>query len=387
MPWKVSHVMNERMRFVVRLEEGERMTDLCRDFGISRKTGYKFLKRYQAYGAKGLYDEPRRPFRLARAYPESLKQYLYEVKRKHPTWGSKKLRVELGKRWRGTKFPCAGTLHAWLSEAGMVKKRKRRRASSDLNRVAGAESKEPNDIWCADFKGEFRTGDGKYCYPLTITDHFSRYLIGCEGLESVKSIGARQVFEEVFRRYGLPQAILTDNGVPFASPRGLGGFSQLSVWWIRLGINIQRIEPGQPQQNGRHERMHLTLKQETARPAKANILQQQERFNDFLEEYNCCRPHEALEMKYPNDLYRPSIRAYPERLTPLEYPLHDIVRTVSPGGQLSLWKRNRSVYLCKALAGERIGLRELSNSKWLISFANIDLGWVDAKRGSFEPMI
>lgn len=386
MPWKVSYTMNERMKFVMRLDGGERMKDLCEEFGISRKTGYKFLQRYKEYGIEGLFDESRRPHVLARQFPEEIKQYVIQAKKGHPSWGAKKIHVELKRRDSGVKLPCGGTIHAWLDQNGLVKKRGRRRYRSELHRVVGGVSNEPNDIWCADFKGEFCVGDGRYCYPLTISDHHSRYLISCEGLESTKGLGSRWVFESAFRRYGLPSAIRTDNGVPFAS-KGLGGLSKLSVWWLKLGVGIQRIEPGHPEQNGRHERMHLTLKQETTRPPGRNLLQQQERFDNFTDEYNTKRPHEALEMKVPAEIYKPSTRKYSEELVEPEYPLHDITRVVSPGGLVSFIGRNKAFHLGVALSGEKVGLRELDDNKWLITFANLDLGYLDGEKCTFEPII
>lgn len=386
MPWKVSHVMNERMKFVMRLENGERMTDLCEELGISRKTGYKFLQRYRDAGPIGLLDESRRPHTLARKFPEEIKQHVIQAKKEHPTWGSKKLYVELEQQNGGIKLPCGGTIHAWLDQNGLVKKRGRKRYKSDLHRSVGGVSNEPNDIWCADFKGEFRVGDGRYCYPLTISDHYSRYLISCEGLESTNGLGSRGVFEFAFRQYGLPSAIRTDNGSPFAC-RGLGGLSKLSIWWLRVGIKIERIEPGHPEQNGRHERMHLTLKQETTRPAGKNLLRQQERFDGFVDEYNTKRPHEALDMKVPAEIYKPSVRLYPEEIPEPEYPLHDIVRVVSPGGLVSFIGRNRAFHLGVALSGEKVGLRELENNKWLVSFMNLDLGYLDGEKCIFEPTI
>jgi len=388
MPWKVSHVMNERMGFIVRLESGERMTDLCREYGISRKTGYKFWERYREYGPSGLFDESRRPDRLARRLPAELKEFIIQSKLIHPTWGAKKLRVELERARQGVRIPTVGTIHCWLDENGLVKKRKRRRPSwSGFYCNKDAKSENPNEVWCADFKGEFKMGSGKYCYPLTISDHYSRYLIGCEGLDRPTYYASRGVFEAAFRAYGLPKAIRTDNGQPFATSRGLLNLSRLSIWWLRLGIKIDRTERGHPEQNGRHERMHLTLKQETTRPAGANLLQQQERFDAFVDEYNNRRPHEALDMKCPADIYAQSTRQYSEELPELEYPLHDIVRVVSPGGTVPFVGKNKAFFLGSAFVGQKIGLRELKDDKWIVSFMNLNLGYVDAKNCRFETVV
>ena len=277
MPWKVTEPMNERMRFVVRREAGERMTDLCAEFGISRKTGYKLWSRYQEFGPEGLYDVSRRPRRTPNQTPKDIQQLILALKQRRPSWGAKKLKVVLEQKHPGVKFPALSTINQLLARHGLVKRRKRRRKATYYQGEL-RQTSAPNEVWGADFKGEFRLGNRRYCYPLTVTDHFSRYLLGCEGLENTKGQPAKAVFEMIFREFGLPDAIRTDNGAPFAST-GLAGLTRLSAWWIRLGISLERIEPGHPEQNGRHERMHLTLKQETTRPAADNELQQQERFD------------------------------------------------------------------------------------------------------------
>lgn len=291
--------MEERLRFVARLLEGEAMSDVCRSFGISRKTGYKIYNRYKELGLDGLTDRSRRPVRYANQLPEPVERLIVETKKERPHWGARKIREVLVRRLAGdVRIPAKSTVHAVLDRHGLVKRAKdrRRQKAKGTPLSAGAA---PNDLWCADFKGEFRLGDRRYCYPLTVTDHASRFILTCEALESVKEAGAIPAFQTLFKERGLPDAIRSDNGVPFASPNGLYGLSKLSVWWLRLGVNIERIKPGCPQQNGRHERMHLTLKKETAQPAMANILQQQARFDDFVAEFNDERPHEALKMKTP----------------------------------------------------------------------------------------
>lgn len=383
MPWKVSAVMNERAKFIIRLNEGEKMSDLCKEFGISRKTGYKFLDRYKEGGFQGLIDISRRPDRLARKLPDTIKRMVLELKDQYPTWGAKKLHAKLIRKQIGIRIPSKSTIRVWLDKAGLVKKRKRRRDNSGYWITPLPTSEKANDVWCADYKGEFQTGDKKYCYPLTITDHKTRYFIECEGQESTKVEGAVDAFKEAFTNYGLPLAICTDNGAPFAS-RGLVGLTRLSVWWLRLGIKVYRIEPGHPEQNGRHERLHLTLKQETTRPAGENILQQQEKFDRFRDIYNNERPHESLGMKSPSEVYQPSMRKYHGELEPLEYPLHDLVREVSHDGCVTMTK---SFYLGAAFAGENVGLREIEDDKWVISFMSMDLGLFDLKINKFEPAI
>jgi transposase InsO family protein len=279
-------------------------------------------------------------------------------------------------------FPSAGTLHFWLKKNGLTRTQKRRKQTPpSLTPLSTATT--PNEIWATDFKGQFRLGDEKLCYPLTVTDLFSRYIVGCEALEDTKAAPAWEVFEKLFSEYGLPSTIRSDNGVPFASP-GLAGLTTLSVKWLRLGIRLERIEPAHPQQNGQHERMHRTLKEETTRPAGANVLQQQERFDAFVEEFNQIRPHQGIEMRCPATLYRPSERRY-SRLPELSYPLADDVRIVRPPGIISFAKHSQC-YLSQALVGEKVGIREVTDGYWLITYATLDLGYFDERDMAFVPM-
>lgn len=384
MPWRVSSPVSERMLFVTRLKAGERMTDLCREFGISRKTGYKLRDRFERLGPKGLFDASRRPHRLARQTPAAVRELFIEARKAHPTWGAKKLRECIATEQPGIRLPAASTICDWLQRAGLAVPRRRVRRVTPYG-DALRTSKAPNDIWCVDYKGQFRLGNGKYCYPLTITDHFSRYLLACEGFEAINGDSARAVFEQLFETYGLPKAIRSDNGAPFAS-RGLLGLSRLSVFWLKLGIVPERIQPAHPEQNGRHERMHRTLKAETTRPAGATLLQQQERFDRFREEYNEERPHEALNQKCPAKIYRASSRPY--RGTPeLNYPLHDRIVRVYPSGHTNvLGRRSGSLFISEALAGENIGVRELEDGRLLLSFAAVDLGHLDPETNRFHPI-
>ena len=306
MPWKECKPMDERIKFVGRLLGGEKMSALCREFGISRPTGYKIFNRYKNLGLEGLEDRSRRPYRHANKLPFQIEQTIVQIKREHRTWGAPKIREKLIREFPMIKPPAKSTVHAVLDRNGLVKRRKRRRYRAEGTPLKHA--KTPNGLWCADYKGEFLLGNQQYCYPLTITDYRSRYLLACEGLETTKSPFAFTVFERVFKEFGVPNAIRTDNGVPFASPNALFGLSRLSVWWLRLGINIERIKPGHPEQNGRHERMHLTLKREATKPASYNFLQQQARFDDFVDVYNNERPHQALGGAYPGEVYTPSAR-------------------------------------------------------------------------------
>lgn len=375
MPWKESCRMDERMRFVVRLLDGERMTDLCHEFGISRKTGYKFLERYRNLGTLGISDQSRAPIHIPQRTTQEIEKLILALREKHSSWGPRKLKAKLEELHPGLKIPAASTIGEILSRSGYIEMKRRRREKNFFpTQNLLTESQKPNDVWCIDFKGQFRLGNGKYCYPLTISDHYSRYLIGCEALENTRGEGTFAAFEAAFSQYGLPQVIRSDNGAPFAST-GLAGLSQLSAWFIRLGIRPERIEPGHPEQNGRHERMHLTLKKETTRPASKNLLQQQEVFDRFREIYNQERPHEALQMKSPAKVYQSSDRLYdgdPE----LDYPLHDFVRTVMKTGYIRL-PEERRCFITRALTGSRVGVRETEPNLWLISYANLDLGYVD----------
>jgi putative transposase len=281
MPWKECEPMDERLRFVARLLDGEKMAGLCREFGVSRVTGYKIFNRYKECGLDAFRDRSRRPYRHANKLPFQVERTILAIKREYASWGAPKIREKLMRQLPMLKPPAASTIHAVLDRHGWVKRRKRRRYKAQGTALTAAYA--PNGLWCADFKGEFMLGNKQYCYPLTITDYRSRYLLACEGLSSVRSEFAFTVFERAFTDFGLPEAIRTDNGAPFASGNALFGLSTLAVWWLRLGIKLQRIKPANPQQNGRHERMHLTLKKEATKPASFNFLQQQERFDRFIQ--------------------------------------------------------------------------------------------------------
>lgn len=382
MPWKECSVMEERLRFVARILEGEAVTDVCREFGISRKTGYKILARYRDEGPAALNDRSRRPVRYANQLPPQIEGLIVSLKTGKPHWGARKIRELLIRRLPGDlRVPAQSTIHAVLDRHGLVARIGRRR-----NRAQGtplSAGNKPNDLWCVDFKGEFRLGNTQYCYPLTVTDHASRYLLLCEALDSVRESSAIQAFQHLFAERGLPDAIRSDNGVPFASPNALFNLSKLSVWWLRLGIAIERIKPGNPQQNGRHERMHLTLKKETTRPPNMNSLQQQARFDEFLSEFNTERPHEALGMKRPADIYVPSSKPY-SGLPELAYPLHDREALVTACGRICMHRKKINV--STVLAGQKLGIKEVDEGIWLISFMHYDLGYIDLEQKTLQPI-
>ena len=374
--------MDERMRFVIRLKDGETMASLCREFGISRKTGYKIFERYEQCGLEGLSDRARRPFRYANQLPEPVEAAIVAAKKEKPHWGARKIRERLLRRLpHAVKVPAASTIHAVMDRHGLVSRMKRSRTRTEGTPLS--EGLNPNDLWAADYKGEFRLGDQRYCYPLTVTDHAWRYLLLCEALDSNREELAFSAFERLFRERGLPRAIRSDNGVPFASPNGLFNLSRLSVWWLPLGITIERIKPGHPQQNGRHERMHLTLKQQATRPAGANLLQQQAKFDAFIEEFNGERPHEALAMKCPAELYTPSPRPYIGIPDP-HYPFHDRTVVVTNCGRLCFY--NKKINLSVSLAGQAVGVKEIDNGIWLVSFMQYDLGYFDLEEKTLQPL-
>ena len=321
--------------------------------------------------------------RYANQLPDQIERTIVRLKKDKPHWGARKIRELLIRKLAGdVRIPAKSTVHAVLDRHGLVSRaRQRRRCKAEGTLLSQAA--EPNDLWCADFKGEFRLGSGRYCYPLTVTDQASRYVLACEALESTKEGPVVEAFVRLFRERGLPDAIRSDNGLPFASPNGLYNLSRLSVFWLRLGIAIERIKPGNPQQNGRHERMHRTLKAETTRPPGMNSLQQQARFDAFMSEFNDERPHEAIQMKTPTELYAPSSRAY-EGLPEVEYPFHDRDILVTACGRICMHRKKINV--STVLAGQRLGIKEVDDGIWLVSFMHYDLGYIDLEQRTLQTI-
>ena len=372
--------MEERMRFVARLLEGEKMAVLCREFDIARKTGYKIFQRYKDSGTRGFDDRSRRPYRHANKLPFQIEALIVRIRKEHPTWGAPKIREKLRRLHNEVQLPAISTVHAVLDRNGLVdsgRNRARYRAEGTTLSVAT----RPNELWCADYKGEFMLADRRYCYPLTITDYSSRYLLCCDALESTQERYAFTAFERTFKDFGLPLGIRTDNGVPFASRSAFFGLSKLSVWWLRLGIQIERIKPGHPTQNGRHERMHLTLKKEATKPPAKNFLQQQAKFDRFIKVFNQDRPHQALAMKYPGELYTCSPRPY-TGLSDVEYPFHDRTITVTECGRICIGRRK--INLSQVFAGQDVGVKEVEEKIWLVTFMHYDLGFFDHQTGRIE---
>lgn len=371
MPWSQTTPMHERTLFIAdHLRGTHSVVELCADYGISRKTGYKWIERYIRRGPAGLEDRSRRPRNAPNATAPIVVDALIALRRRHPTWGAKKLLAVLRRRQPAWALPKRSAVCNLLHRHGLIRRRTTRRVIGHPGRP-GAAILAPNHVWCADYKGQFRMGNGRYCYPLTVSDGYSRFLLGCQGLTSTAVHEAQPVFTRLFHEYGLPQYIRTDNGVPFAT-NTLARLSRLSAWWIRLGVQPQLIEPGQPQQNGRHERMHRTLKAETTRPPGAALRAQQLKFDRFRREYNELRPHEALELQTPAHAYQPSPRAMPSRLPALEYPDRFEVRYVSANGGIRwncAW-----VNVSTVCAGQYVGLEEIDDGIWNVYFGSLKLG-------------
>lgn len=381
MPWQECHVMDERLRFVGRLLEGEKMAPLCVEFGISRKTGYKIFDRYKTCGLQAFSDRSRRPYRQANRLPAPLEATIVRLKREYPSWGAPKIREKLRQQVTGIQLPAVSTVHAVLDRHHLVRRRRRHRAAPAATPLT--RPTVPNALWCADYKGEFMLGNRRYCYPLTVTDFASRYVLACEALTTTQEAFAFTVFDRTFQEFGLPAAIRTDNGVPFASPNALYRLSKLAVWWLRLGIRIERIAPGHPQQNGRHERMHRTLKAETTKPAAANVLQQQARFDAFVARYNHDRPHQALAMQVPASQYVRAAQPY-RGLEDLTYPFHDATVLVTHCGRIC-WK-GQKINLSQVFAGQSVGVTQVGDRLWLVTFMHYDLGYFDDETCRLEPI-
>ena len=378
MPWLKEKPMDKKILFLGEyLLQSFSFSELCSRFGISRKTGYKWINRYNESGnAESLKDLSRRPHHSPTQTSAEIVKALLSIRDKHPFWGPKKLlwRIERDHpQWKD--LPARSTVALILKRNDYIKPpRKRSRRYHPGQPLS--EMSQPNDVWTADFKGHFKTQDGLYCYPLTICDGYSRYLFACRGMISPLLTNVYTVFRQLFSVYGLPKIIRTDNGLPFAS-NALGRFSRLSVWWMRLGIIPEQIEPGCPQQNGRHERMHRTLKQETTIPAADNLKRQQKRFNHFKSEYNTIRPHEALDMKVPAEVYKPSQKPLPKKVPQVEYPDHFEVRRVSNNSGIR-WKCKR-INVGTVFSGQYVGLEEIDNGLWDVYFGNVWLGRLDEK--------
>lgn len=384
MAWKEVNKMEQRKQFILRHLNGESMASLCKEYEISRKTGYKFLARFNKNGFEGLMDLSKKPLRSPYKTHEFLEELIIQVKERYITWGPKKLKIKLEELYPRINFPSASTIGYILSKKGLTLK-KHRRIKRAYYTEKLTSSKSPNDIWSIDFKGHFKTQDNKYCYPLTISDHYSRYIIACEALEKTSTEYVMPVLIDCFKTYGMPKIIRSDNGSPFASVNAIFGLTKFSSWLISLGIKIERIEPGHPEQNGRHERMHRTLKEETLRPPSKNILAQQEKFDIFVDVFNKQRPHEAIGQKTPSSLYCKSKLKYEPNKT-FNYTGYDLIRKVTTNGCIRITTNKKNgIMISESLTGLFLGLKELDN-EWLVSFDKYDIGYIDKNTLKFNSL-
>jgi putative transposase len=374
MPWKRTEPMDQRMRFVLAHEQQlYAMTELCAQFDISTKTGYKWLGRYAAEGPAGLRDRSRAPHACPHRTPPAVVEQLLAVKCQHPYWGGGKIREILRRRDPGLLLPAVSTIDALFAREGLTQPKRRPRAPQ-RGGAPPLETTAPNQVWTADFKGEFRLGNGRLCFPLTVQDAHSRFLLACVALPDRRTERVLPVFRELFHTYGLPEALRTDNGAPFGSG-GLRGHSQLSICCLKLGVQAHRITPGRPTENGRHERMHRTLKAETTRPPAPDLAAQQERFGAFTAEFNQVRPHAALGLQTPAAVYRSSERVCPATPPPPAYPAHFEVRRINQAG--SFYFKGQRHFLTEVLIDELVGLTEIEDGLWSIYFYNDELARLD----------
>lgn len=383
MPWKATCPMQLRQSFIEDwLRQATPISQLCQVYGISRKTGYKWIERFKEEGFGGMQDRPRTRHTQAFATDELMENELLSFRLKHPTWGPKKIKAALERSMEGLTLPAASTIGAILKRNGLVQSRRR------VRKLKGSSSTAPHpsrchELWNADFKGQFRLGSGKYCYPLTVTDAHSRYLLCCESLTGTGFEGVHTAFEKLFKDQGMPLAIRTDNGIPFASV-GAGRLSLLSVWWLRLGIQLIRIAPGKPQENGSHERMHRTLKAETTRPPASSLAGQQRKMDAFRREFNDDRPHEALGQIPPSDLYHRSVREYPAELPEPEYPGHWERRRVRKRGLMKFC--GHEFFLSASLSDQLVGLCETDDGIWRVEFCGHAVAEIDLRKVRLIPL-
>jgi putative transposase len=376
MPWQATDPERERMRFVVHAQERLfSMAELCARFGISRQTGYTLLKRYEDEGASGLCERSRAPRHSPQRMPESVKDVLLDTRRAHLDWGPRKILNHLRTTRPELELPAASTAGELYAREGLIEETRHERRWPHPGR-AQQRASAANEVWTVDFKGEFLTGDGRRCYPLTMADAHTRFLLACQGLNSTAHRESHAVFDRVFREKGLPEVIRSDNGPPFAS-KAIAGLSRLSIWWTRLGVAHDRIRPGHPEENGSHERMHRTLKRRTLRPVAADLAEQQERFDAFIEEYNHVRPHDGIGGCTPGSLYTRSVREMPEQLPGPEYPAHFRVRRLRRNG--ILYFRDHELFISELLMGEDLGLEEIDDGLWSLHYYNLLLARLDER--------
>lgn len=377
MPWVETCPVEQRLKCIDDARSDRfTMAERRARYGVSRRVGDKWIERFAEEGRRGLRDRSRAPHHCPHRIDPELAELLCGLRRQHPLWGARKLlRIRRTRHPRITGWPAPSTAADLLARRGLVQRRRRRRPPIHPG-VVPATTTEPNDLWTADFKGQFRTGNGIYVYPLTIADQHTRFPLTCHGLLSTQTVTARPIVERTFREYGLPHAIRTDTGVPFAT-QAIHGLSYLNVWWMRLGIQHQRILPGRPDQNGAHERMQRTLTRHVTRPVRRTPKAQQEAFDEFRSEYNALRPHEWLNQDTPHSRYRSSPRPFPNTLPPIEYPEHFVVKKITTGGTFRF--RRKLLYLANAMVDQHIGLEETDDGVWNIFFNTVLLATLDEK--------
>lgn len=383
MAWKETCPLNEKLQFIAAWQKREQtMTQLCQQFNISRKTGYKIIARYEEEDLVGLKPRSRAPHSHPEQIDAQTEKIILKTKARFPKWGPRKIKSWLEINIPNQSWPVASTIGKIFKRNGLIRARKSRYRTPIYTKPF-ISCDAPNIVWSADYKGQFRLGfNGRYCYPLTISDNYSRFLLGCKGFCNPDINDARKYFEKTFKEYGLPTAIRTDNGKPFSSP-GLGGLTQLSVWWLKLGIIHERIKPGHPEQNGRHERMHRTLKEATAKPPYLTFEQQQRAFNRFKREYNHERPHEALNQKRPADLYCLSEKQYPKEIPTIEYDENYVVRKVGRSGEIT-WN-SKTIFISESLRREYVGLKEIRDGIWQVYFSKMQLAELDYRKQKIIP--
>ena len=380
MPWKEIRPMDQKVLFIADyLRGGLTFSDLCMMYGISRKTGYKWVNRYEELGFEGMQERSRQPLSSPHCIPYIVRNEIIKIRqdrgRRGTPPGSKKIKVLLGRNHPSWEIPSETSIYNILKKEGLVKRQKHRRRVAPMQ-LPFSPVHKPNDVWSADFKGQFKTKDGTWCFPLTVMDHKTRFLLDCRGFGGIGFEATRNAFACLFQEYGLPWRIRTDNGVPFASISA-GGLSRLSKWWVRLGIIPERIEPGKPQQNGRHERMHRTLKDATVIPPAANVQEQQKLFDTFCYEYNYERPHESLAQETPASQYQASSRAMPQKLPELSYPGYFKIAHVQHNGVIH--HQGHRVYVSGLLKKEKVGLEEIADGIWEVYYGPLQLGRFNMK--------
>ena len=377
MPWKVTNQMDLKVQFINDWNTGRfSMISLSQKYGISRPTSYKWLSRYNDLGIEGLKEQSRAPKNCPHRTSKEIIHLVIQEKLKNRKRGPRKVRARLMRLHPEIKFPAISTLAYWLKKEGLVENRKERLRVPPYTQPF-SDCRAPNDVWSLDYKGQFYLQNKRVCYPITVSDNFSRFLLGCDALAGPRYLPTRQCLEAIFREYGLPQAIRFDNGTPFAS-KGIGGLSRLMIWFILLGITPERIGKGRPYENGRHERMHRTLKKDALDPIARNFKEQQKAFDVFRHDYNDIRPHEALNDQTPSDYYKKSNRPYVAHPHPPEYDHDYLIRHVRQNGEIKL--KSQMVYIAESLAGYPVGLKQVADDHWQIQFSFYRLGTLDLRK-------